>query len=596
MIQKLAALYKYIPDEMFEENEFGLCLDNRTEDVIVLGFILEDNKIMFSDISLEQYSKNKNITHFYYKSSSANTVSDFPTIITNHSDIKNEKSFKKIKRILQNCSKINNNLSLILDYFDNNTDFIKEKILDSVNQKNNYILTISINNKYVGNSDYFKKIRESAATTLLSPYYSFNKKEIRVMNKTCSVCMQSDIEVWGYVSTFNFYAVKTEFPPIAGGMSQEETWKNYPVCPECAVKLQKSKRVLINQMRYNLCGFSYFIIPGFIEDRKNDVNDEIIEVFLDENYEGKFKIDNKSKNKITSAEREIFEILSDIPNQITYNLFFFEENNSEFKILLSIDDIYPHHLKSIFNSKQKIEKFNIFHNLKGLYNKSINSDMEFNFDILKTFFPIKSKIFGDFSKSFLEITRSIFLQKMISKGFVLRQIMNILSKKFANDEFIQYDTLKSFMLILFLENLGCIKRDNKTIMKEIYMDDIYKSFFAEHQDFFNSSIKKAIFLEGVLCQHLLDIQRVERGACPFRSRLNGMKLNQRIVEKLLPEMIEKLNQYNKNYYRKLEETISELFINSKFDLSNDEISYYFILGMNLNRKFKAKEEIENDNQ
>jgi len=59
-------------------------------------------------------------------------------------------------------------------------------------------------------------------------------------------------------------------------------------------------------------------------------------------------------------------------------------------------------------------------------------------------------------------------------------------------------------------------------------------------------------LTGVLTEKLLNIQYKERGSKPFYSRLNGLKLNKNIVKRIYTEAINKLNEYNKNYYKELE--------------------------------------------
>ncbi len=70
------------------------------------------------------------------------------------------------------------------------------------------------------------------------------------------------------------------------------------------------------------------------------------------------------------------------------------------------------------------------------------------------------------------------------------------------------------------------------------------------------------------------------------------------VKRLLPESIEKLEQYKSNYYRDLEEVIAKLMESGEPQLkqqSVDEISFYFAMGMNLNKQFKSKKETEGDN-
>ncbi|MBC7081363.1 MAG: hypothetical protein H5T44_03875 [Thermoplasmatales archaeon] len=119
-----------------------------------------------------------------------------------------------------------------------------------------------------------------------------------------------------------------------------------------------------------------------------------------------------------------------------------------------------------------------------------------------------------------------------------------------------------------------------------------KKFLDEYSVAFDAPAKKAVFLTGVLTKFLLDIQYVNRGSTPFRTKLHGLKLDEIRVKKLLPEIIEKLREY-KSGYPWLEEITSQYLIeadNSGWNLSKDEISYYFTLGLNLGGIFKEKEE------
>jgi len=119
-----------------------------------------------------------------------------------------------------------------------------------------------------------------------------------------------------------------------------------------------------------------------------------------------------------------------------------------------------------------------------------------------------------------------------------------------------------------------------------------EKFFEQFSEFFDTPEKKAVFLEGALAQLLLNIQYQEKGSQPFRARLKGLKMDQNLIKKLFPEIVNKLEEYGKNYYSQLEEIISEHFVQSgdKWTLSNDEISFYFTLGMNLSKNFKSEKE------
>ena len=142
---------------------------------------------------------------------------------------------------------------------------------------------------------------------------------------------------------------------------------------------------------------------------------------------------------------------------------------------------------------------------------------------------------------------------------------------------------------------GIFRRDNTTDMVKHA-----ELFFEEFSDFFNNDAKKAIFMDGALAQLLLNIQRLpevmnaQPGKEPFRSKLQGLKLDEKVVKGLLPAIQNKLDEYGKNYYKDLESIIAEYMIRAGegWRMSKDEISFYFVLGMNLSDKFKSKKKEE----
>ncbi len=106
---------------------------------------------------------------------------------------------------------------------------------------------------------------------------------------------------------------------------------------------------------------------------------------------------------------------------------------------------------------------------------------------------------------------------------------------------------------------------------------------------------KSIFLTGVLSQFLLNAQHNERSTTPFRSKLKGLKLDSADIQALLPKLCAKFEeytqQYKKNYRYKVQtETTAKYFLESKWDISVDEINFIFVLGMNLSKYFKIQSE------
>ncbi len=163
-----------------------------------------------------------------------------------------------------------------------------------------------------------------------------------------------------------------------------------------------------------------------------------------------------------------------------------------------------------------------------------------------------------------------------------------------------------FLMILKLINNKEEVKVNGHFLKElkIQTNDEFESkvelFYTSFQGFFQTDAHRSVFMLGVLAQFLLNIQKNERGATPFRSKLKGLKMNAYDVSVLLPEMIEKLEQYDKNYYHPLEELISKLLLSAgnykDWRLPIDELNFIFVLGMNLSKYFKIKAEEEKENQ
>lgn len=131
------------------------------------------------------------------------------------------------------------------------------------------------------------------------------------------------------------------------------------------------------------------------------------------------------------------------------------------------------------------------------------------------------------------------------------------------------------------------------------MNETIKEFFErpEHQEYFKPPIIRAIFLEGVLVRKLLITQRMEKQSEPFYARLNGLKITEKVAKRILPEVINKLTEYGKYYknYQEIVHDIGTAFIPANFNLSDDEYSFAFTLGMALERDFRVgKEKAELD--
>jgi CRISPR-associated protein Csh1 len=585
----------------------------------ILFIVLESGEdgFEYKGIEPEEYSRDKLSKYLYKKGEGARGTDMTP--ISMVTDI--ERTFEtKIFSWFKNYNKIGS---------DEDTNFLvkvgnclrenKERILKDLKEKNskeNNIISLKIEERYIGDFTVFQNILiDRAKKNLYSKYGKVSKSE----NQLCSVCNQRRAEIYGFVDTYKFYTVdKPGF--VSGGFHQEDAWKNYPVCLNCALTLEEGKKYLGNSVNFNFYGFNYLVIPKFVSEVDEETTKEIFKI-VERQQDPKFR--RKEITRLTSDEKEILELMSKQRNYLNLNFMFYDApkgyNGSVFNILLYIEDILPSRLKTLFDVKKDVDKIDIFREcmIPIFENKKKTGEkpLDFNFGVLRTFFPRVSNN-RTYDKYFLDFVNKIFTNKPIDYNFLMSFIMQKIRDDFINDNPTKVSTLKGFMLLNYLNILGVIElkerveMDNKRAeenwgifegaasdeRKEI--SQMVSSFFSRFGDFFDSDAKKVVFLEGVLVQKLLNIQRLPEvsnaspGKEPFRPRLKGLKLDEKQVKKLLPEIQNKLEEYGKNYYQTLESIISKYFVlaGNGWKLSNDETSFYFVLGMNLSYIFKTKKE------
>jgi len=581
----------------------------------IFSIVLQEinGEYIYKNIDYEQYSKEK-LKKYLYKQGNSRSPDITPT--SRITRVKKEGTkqttfelkilswFKEYKKL--GSDKNVNFLVKVGDCLRKNKDKIEKDLemqYGGINKKEKGVLTIKINNKYLGDFEIFRNILVNSAS---ENYYKKFGKISKSENKLCSVCKKKNEEVYGFVSTFNFYTVdKRGF--ITGGFRQESSWKNYPVCLNCALTLEEGKKYLQDNLNFNFYGFRYLLIPKFIKSIQKEVQKEIFRT-IESQKDPRFG--KKEIRHLTNDENEALYLMSEQENFLNNNFLFYSApkgfDGAVFNILLYIEDILPSRLKRLFLAKEKIDQEEIFKNcMVATFNDRGKKDgempLEFNFGILRTFFPKVSNN-RTFDKYFLDIVNKIFTNKPVNYDFLLNFIMQKIRDDFINGYPIKIDTLKGFMLLNYLNQLKILKLKKEVRMetKNLFMcgseeteiDKKIKSFFDQFPDFFSSNVKKAIFLEGVLAQYLLNIQYQERKANPFRVKLKGLKLDEKQIKKLLPEIQNKLEEYGKNYYRDLETIISEYFVSAGNDwnITNDEISFYFVLGMNLSNLFKKEKE------
>ncbi len=530
----------------------------------------------FVDVELEDYDSSRKMKYIFRKGPSNGPNPTPAAIITEV-----RKTFEnKIQKwfIKYGAEEKNEFLGKIRDILNANKDSIIKSIqkhIKNLNKKDGKLLTIKIKQdnewKYIGELDIFKES--------LRRIESQKTGKISVNNKVCSICGMQKVLVSGDVNVFKFYTIdKLGF--ITGGFDKNLAWKNFPVCPECKLELEEGKKFLDAKLNFKFYGLNYYLIPKLLIGDKV-LLEEILNIMSDTLKTINLK--ERIKKRITNDENEILEYLSEKKDILTLNFLFLRKDQGAERILLMIEDVFPSRIRKIFAIKDQVDK---------LFNE------EFNFGKIRTFFSKsdENKRDSDLNKYFLEIVDSVFKGKQLDFAFLLKFYMAVIRKEFINDGYFTFRVKDALMNTVFFENLGLIT------FEEVKMEEsIFNDIFIRYGKSFANPAKRGIFLLGALTQLLLNKQWAERNAKPFMKKLKGLKMDERDIKALLPEVQNKLEEYDSFDLGKrlIASEASKYLIEAgeRWNMSVDEINFYFACGMNLSdsiagiayHKFKKEE-------
>lgn len=609
MIHALKAMGDYVQDKTessFLSQVFENPNSNGKYNTVLVILFNNDDELKYQKIQMEEFTKKKLDKYAYVygnpRGGDLTPTSKITKLESTYSRI--QRPLKKLVNKINKQDEFNREEETIIEIFNLfQNEELSDKIyqeLEGISYDDNAVLTIAVKEndqiKYVGD---FNKFTESLLDKYEKRFYfkkSYNKAEKNSVGKNnqCYICSKEKDETYGYVGTFAFYTLdKPGF--TTGGFNRGEAWKNYPVCSDCARTLDLGKKYLEENSSSRFSGINYFIIPKTIFSSEIET-EEMFEILKDLEEKKKLSLEKDNKKSLSGSQDDLFQMMGEFNNYVNFNLMFYEEINSAFRILLYVEDVLPSYIQKIFAAKNEIDRNDLFIGLSG---KDGSFKLSFTFNTISNFFYVNQRGKQDFTKMFLEITNNIFSEKKVSYDLLINRFISHIREKFINSRSYWLDNLKALQILKFLNKLDLLNQKGKEENFMPTVDSEYKKnivdFLDEHKDVLNSNSKKLVFLEGVLAQKLLNIQSSERdGANPFRARLNGLKLNEKIIKRLYTEIINKLEEYDKNYYKQLEELIADYILESNLsEISNNEISFYFVTGMNQANKFnfqKSEEE------
>ena len=485
---------------------------------------------------------------------------------------------KKVKASIKN-SDINilndNNLIENLEKI-----FLKAKDDNIFSVDDKYIFTFKINEKYFGD---FKEYRDLFENEAYSKYYQKKSTNASSLanNKVCSVTYNIENEVWGFVDTLGFTVDSNTF--MRNGFNRNNAYKMNPVSDNAVRILEGAKKTIMEKfssVSYRLSDLQYFILPHIIK-LKPEVGEEIYDLFL-EKINLEFINENSS---IISNESILSEIIQEEKlsnNNIYYDIFFYQLNQSQFLIKLHLHDVMPSRLKKIFQAKYETETF--YKPITTIISKKNKVwDYYINFKNIKEFFSDDKNIHPYFFK----IIESVFYGNEINEKEFIKTIIKKIVKDFKNinsEEYPFYNSVKhSFVIFQFLKYLNLFN-SIKTNYMETEIQLTPERFLEQHTSLFDNDYKKGVFLLGVLTHKLTNEQEKNIGSKPFLKNLNNLTIDNKIIQKIFPKLIKKLSEYDVNYTKDLEGQTA-LYLANNENLDKSTTSYIFTLGLVMGKEF-----------
>ncbi len=535
----------------------------KADKVIVLEFELDNvGRATLKDISLEEFSENKLSKYFYRRAKSSNPPTYSPTLRLNTEDIsKSLNNLIKVNRKLRGVPQINIDVETVAEQI--------RGMIEGTEKSTSYLLTIRFNGKYIGEMpEYIKAVGD-----LIKDSYE--------KNGICSICGEEKKVAEDLPFNFLTYD-KPGY--IVGGFREDVAYKNSPICFDCYEKIRIARQNL-ESATFKLAGTEYMLIPETLKKenlqklkelfeylRKNNLNlDNLDEVHLYDLLEGLVR--EEDKNLLSSILNnlqeisgqkglDILSIFRRFKDIIIAHFLFIKREQGREAIELYISDVFPSRIDYLFKVKEFIEDLEIVG--------------DFDYRLVKEFFK---------EKGFYQMVEATFWGKRVENSFLCDGLMNAIRERFKEwDKRTDYELIDEALAVyLFVrittEGLSMQQSQNPQSLEEFFV------WVRNLPSIGAEDWKCGLVLMGFLTEHLLEEQRKERKSKPFLKKLKSLKMDWEDIIKLLPELKQKLEEYEVFDYpsvRMLFGEISQTLLQStKPKVSVGELNFYFASGMGL---------------
>lgn len=423
----------------------------------------------------------------------------------------------------------------------------------------------------------------------------------------CSVCLQKKPLLHGFASPFK-YATVDKPGMVSGFFDQRGNWKNYPICSDCSLEFEYGQKFVAQQLKKYFYGSSYLAIPKTVLSHDTNSLEKAIKLLTG------LKFELKEAEKERRVEDRIMQAIGDEANYFTLNLLFFEENptTKAIKIKLLLEEILPSRFRKLFSeTPAKVNPNPLYKAADGTSKEP--DDLKFSFGLFKLFYE----------DDFYGIINDVFVGWPINRQTLYSRFMKVIRYSYYNTVFVgkipqtpKLLVLKTHLLLNYLTNLSLISPNQTTVMQteeqtdeaqaeakygRAFDETLFRQFVNDNPHFLDDNYKVGIFAVGVLVRLLLNIQQRELGGTPFEKKLKGYNLNPETLKNVYLETVAKLAQY-RDYgkrYDALSHIISEYFTLNSHKLpaiSNNELSFYFVAGLEMAYRFRIEKPETNENK
>lgn len=579
--------------------------------IIAIKFKIQTNKeVKYQGTHAEDYSGKKGLKTLYSRGSPRGGDYSPTSRITRIYNSLEEKENASVRDSLQRIwnygwfgkHKDSNKLTKRLkEEYEEKEEKIRKEVGEEFNQTDEEaILTIKIvengKERYINDYEIFREKLKEVKLESWKEKYGYES----IGTGNCVLCDEKK-EVLGFAFPFPFYTLdKVSF---ASNLQKSLSHRKIPICESCALYLKRGK----NFLEENTFNFSipfnerlqYYAIPEFIfnleENKSSDVLQKIertreeesdFPILSVEDYITNKAINNPHKGlklnyifftKPQQAQQQIEKVINGVPPS------YLNKIKKTFKEIL--EESYP------FDDPDNLSKIN----LTGYSIKK--EDRGYLESSIISIIPDQEKIKG-FKERGLTYATDILKEEKIRYRPLLKMFMREMRRRFRNEKKEKFYALNTFIFLQLLNKLNLVGGEDMEIEngKDLELNTEADKFFEEYQEALDSPGKKAAFLQGVITKLFLNIQKGERGSAPFRKRLGGLRLDRKKIRKIYSELEKKYAQYDREEaYKSLRKQTSNYLIEAEengWDITDEEISYFFSLGLNLGPIFKPNKEAD----